>query len=58
MTRFSERGEGFTDKESTGRPATSRTEENFAKVLQIMSEHRRLTLGFTAEQADIDRKNS
>jgi len=33
--RFSEGREGVTDKESSGRPATSRTEENIAKLRQI-----------------------
>jgi len=33
---FSERRESATDEERSGRPATSRTEENIAKFLQIL----------------------
>jgi hypothetical protein len=42
-TNFSERRESVTDEESSGRPETSRTEENTAKVRQIMRENRRLS---------------
>ena len=41
--RFSEGRESVTDEERSGRPATSRTEENTAKVLQILHENRRLS---------------
>jgi hypothetical protein len=44
---FSERRESITDEESSGRPATSRTEENIAKVRQIVRS--------TADQMNIDR---
>jgi hypothetical protein len=37
VTRF------VTDKERSGWPATSRTEENTAKVCQIVRENRRLS---------------
>jgi predicted transcriptional regulator len=40
----------------SGRPATSRTEENIAKVRQIVSENRWLTVKSTAEQVNIDRE--
>jgi hypothetical protein len=33
-----------TDKERLGRPATSKTEENIAKVRQTVHENRRLTV--------------
>jgi len=42
--------------EGPGRPATSRTEENIAKVRQIMRENRRLTVRCIAEQVNIDRE--
>jgi hypothetical protein len=32
-----------TDEESSGRPATSRTEENIAKIRQIVLENSRLS---------------
>ena len=35
MKRFSGGRESVTDEERSGRPATSRTEENIAKVRQI-----------------------
>jgi len=56
VKRFSEGREGVTDEERSGRPATSRTEENIAKVRQIVSENRRLTVKSIAEQVNIDRK--
>ena len=40
----------------SGRPATSRTEENITKVRQIVRENRRLTVRSIAEQVDIDRE--
>ena len=40
---FSEERESITDEGRSGRPATSRTEENIAKVRQIVRENRRLT---------------
>ena len=42
VKRFSEGRESVTDKERSGRPATSRTEENIAKVHQIVRENHRL----------------
>jgi len=55
VKRFSEGRESVTDEERSGRPATSRTEENIAKIRQILRENRRLTVGSTAEQVNIDR---
>jgi len=43
-------------KERSGRPATSRTEENIAKVRQIVREYRRRTLRSIAEQVNVDRE--
>jgi predicted transcriptional regulator len=40
----------------SGRPATSRTEENIAKVHQIVCENRRPTVSSIAEQVNIDRE--
>ena len=45
VKRFSEGRESVTDEERTGRPATSKTEENIAKFRQIMRKNRRLTAG-------------
>ena len=53
---FSEGRESVTDEERSGRPATSRTEENTAKVRQILRENRRMTVRSIAEQVDIDRE--
>jgi hypothetical protein len=36
--------ESVTDEESSGRPATSRTEENVGEVRQIVCENHRLTV--------------
>jgi transposase len=55
VTRFSEGRESVTDEDRSGRPAT-RTEENMAKVHQIVREIRRLTVRSIAEQANIDRE--
>jgi transposase len=49
VTRFSEGRESVTDEERSGRPAKSRTEENFAKVRQIVRENHRLTVRSIAE---------
>jgi hypothetical protein len=43
-------------KKSSGRPATSRTEENIARVHQIVHENHQLTVRSIAEQANIDRE--
>jgi len=56
VKRFSEGRESVTDEERSGRPATNRTEENIAKVRQILRENRRLTVRRIAEQVNIDRE--
>jgi len=56
VKRFSEGRESVTDKERSGRPATSRTEENIAKIHQIVCENHRLTVTGMAEQVNIDRE--
>jgi transposase len=56
VTRFSEGREIVTGEERSGRPATNRTEENIAKVCQILRENCRLTVRSIAEQAIIDRE--
>ena len=53
---FSEGRESVTDDERSGRPATSRTEENISKVRQIVRENRRLTVKSKAEQVNIERE--
>jgi len=55
VKRFSEGRESVTDEERSGRPATRRTEENIAKVRQILRENRRLTVRSIAEQVNIDK---
>ena len=56
MKRYSEGKESVTDEERSGRPATSRTEENIAKIRQIVRENRRLTVRSITEQVNIDRE--
>jgi len=56
VKRFSERRESVTVEERSGRPATSRTEENVAKILQIVRENHWLTIRSIAEQVNIDRE--
>jgi len=56
VKRFSEGRESVTDEERSGRPATSRTEENIAKVSQILRENSRLAVRSIAEQVNIDRE--
>ena len=56
VKRFSEGRESVTDEERSGRPATSRTEENIGKIRQIVRENRRLTVRSIAEQVNIDRE--
>jgi len=56
VKRFSEGRESVTDEERSGRPATSRTEENIAKFRQILRENRRLTVRSITEQVNIDKK--
>ena len=56
VKRISEGRESVTDEESSGWPATSRTEGNIAKVRQIVREDRWLTVRSIAEQLNIDRE--
>jgi len=56
VKRFSERRESVTGEERSGRPATSRTDINIAKIRQILRENRRLTVRSIAEQVNIDRE--
>jgi len=56
VKRFSEGRESVTDEERSGRPTTNRTEENIAKVRQIVPENRRLTVGSIAGQENIDQE--
>ena len=56
MKRFAEGRESVTNKETSGQLATSRTEENIAKVRQIVRENRRLIVRSIAEQVNIDRE--
>jgi len=56
VKRFSEGRESVTDEEISGRPATSRTEENTAKVRQIVHENHWLTVRNIAEQVNVDRE--
>ena len=56
VKRFSEGRESVTDEERSGRPATSRTEENIAKGRQIVRENRQLTVRSMAEQVNINRE--
>jgi len=46
----------LTKRDQDGQQATSRTEENIAKVRQIVHENRRLTVRSMAEQVNIDRE--
>jgi len=55
VKRFSKGREIVADEERSGRPATSITEENIAKVCQIVRENRQLTVRSIAEQVNIDR---
>jgi hypothetical protein len=56
VTRFYEGRARVTDEERSEGPATSRTEENIAKVRQIVRGNRRLTFRSIAEQVNIDRE--
>ena len=49
VKHFSEGRESVTDEERSGRPVTSRTEENIGKVRQIARENRRMTVRSIAE---------
>jgi len=55
VKRFSECRESVTDEERSGRPAANRTEENIAKIRQIVRENRRLTVRSIAEQVNVNR---
>ena len=56
VKRFSEGKESVTDEESSGRPATSRTEEDLAKVHQMVRGNRQLTVRSIAEKVNTDRE--
>ena len=56
VKRFSEGRETVTGEERSGRPPTSVTEENLAKIRQIVRENRRLTVRSIAEQVNVDRE--
>jgi len=56
VKRVSEARESVTDEERSGRPATSRTVENIAKIRQIVRKNRLLTIRSIAEQVNIDRE--
>jgi len=56
VKRFSEERKSVTDKERPGQPAMNRTEENIAKICQIVCENRQLTVRSIAEQVKIDRE--
>ena len=49
VKHFSEGRESVTDEERSGRPVTSRTEENIGKFRQIARENRRMTVRSIAE---------
>ena len=53
---FCEGRDSVTDEERSGWPATSRTEENIAKVHQIVRENSRPTVSSIAEQVNSDRE--
>jgi len=55
VNHFSEGRENVTDEESSGRPATRRTEENITNIRHIVGKNRRLTVKSIAEQVNIDR---
>jgi len=56
VKRFSEGRESVTDEERSGWLARSRTEENNAKVRQLVRENRRFTVRSIAEQVNIHRQ--
>jgi len=55
---FSEGRESVTDEERSGRPATSRTEENVAKFREILRENRRLPVQEHSRAGELRHKNS
>ena len=56
VRRFSEGRESVTNEERSGRPETSRTEENVTKIRHILRENLRLSVRSIAEQVNIDRE--
>jgi len=56
VKRFSEGKENVIAEQRSEWPATSRTEENIAKIHQIVCENCRLTVRSIAEQVNIDRE--
>jgi len=54
--KHSSEGRGNVTDERSGWPATSRTEENVAKVRQIVRENCRLTVRSVAQQVNIERE--
>nr|CAH7718695.1 unnamed protein product [Callosobruchus chinensis] len=54
--RFSEGREEVEDVERTGRPVTSRIEENIKKVNEIVRKDRRLSLRMISDLSNIDRE--
>ena len=56
VKHFYEGRGSVTDEERSGRPVTSRTEENTGKVRKIVRENRQLTVRSIAEQVNIDRE--
>ena len=58
VKHVSEGRECVTDEERPGESAASRTEENIAKIRQIVRDNCRLTVRSIAEQVKIDRENS
>jgi len=56
VKRFSEGRESVTDEERSGWPATSRIDENIAKIHLIVRENPRLTVRSLAEQGNVDRE--
>ena len=56
VKHFSERKETVIEEERSGRPSTSKTEENIAKFRQTVQENLRLTVRSVSEQVNIDRE--
>jgi len=56
VKRFYKGRGSVTDEERSGRPATSRTEENIANIRQIVRDNHWLTVRSIAEQVNIDRE--
>jgi hypothetical protein len=55
VTRFSDGRESVTDEQRSGRPATSRIEENIAKSSSNFAQ-KSSAVGSIAEQANVDRE--